>query len=186
MGNTATLFQGLWLAWIVYWLISARGTKRTASRPKLRFAYIWLLVILAWAVAAHLHPHFFSRRLFPPDGIRAPVCLAVAALGLGFSIWARRVLGSNWSSTPVIKEGHELIRVGPYRWVRHPIYTGLLVALAATFAARGHVGDACLLALVILGLVWKLRIEESLMMQNFPEAYPEYRKQTKALIPFVI
>ena len=84
------------------------------------------------------------------------------------------------------KQNHELIRTGPYRIVRHPIYTGLLVMVVGTAMRIGQLRGVVSLALVTIGFWIKLRQEERLMMRHFPEAYPVYRREVKALIPFVI
>jgi protein-S-isoprenylcysteine O-methyltransferase Ste14 len=96
------------------------------------------------------------------------------------------VLGRNWSSTVVIKVGHELVQRGPYRYVRHPIYTGMILMFAANVILAGRVGGILGLLLFAYGFVIKLLREERLMMQQFPSSYPEYMKRTKRLVPYVI
>ena len=97
-----------------------------------------------------------------------------------------RSLAGNWSSNVTFKQGHELVRSGPYRFVRHPIYSGLLIMFVGTalHVARLH----CWLAVpvVVLGFLIKLRQEEALLLRHFPEAYPAYCRQVKALVPYVI
>ena len=109
----------------------------------------------------------------------------LVGVGLMFSIWARRHLGMNWSATITLKEGHVLVRSGPYRWVRHPIYTGLLLALLGTALSRN---DWCALlgfALVTAALVRKLSIEERWMLSAFEDEYRQYKAHVPALIPFL-
>lgn len=110
----------------------------------------------------------------------------VCVLGLYVTIWARRTLAGNWSSNVTFKQGHELVKAGPYRFVRHPIYTGLLVMCLGSAIEIGRLH--CFLSLVVVGLgFWiKLKQEESLMLRHFPVEYPVYQKQVKALVPFVI
>jgi protein-S-isoprenylcysteine O-methyltransferase Ste14 len=112
--------------------------------------------------------------------------LALTILGCGFAIWARVTLGSNWSGLPNVKREHELIVKGPYKLVRHPIYSGLLLALAGTAIADGR--SVWVLSLVLLAASYavKMRQEEQLMMQTFPQDYPAYRRRVKALIPGVL
>src|SRR6185436_17634885 len=102
------------------------------------------------------------------------------------AIWARTVLGGNWSSSVTFKENHELIERGPYRLVRHPIYTGILTMTLGTAIVAGRV--AAWLGLVFFFvLLWlKSRKEEELLTKHFPEAYPAYKARTKALIPFLL
>jgi protein-S-isoprenylcysteine O-methyltransferase Ste14 len=116
---------------------------------------------------------------------RFAIGLALTILGLGFAVWARVHLGRFWSGMVTLKKDHELIRSGPYAFVRHPIYTGLLTAAAGTALARGTL--AALLALGLIGVAcWlKIRAEEKLLTNHFGDAYRDYRRQVAALIPFM-
>ncbi len=111
---------------------------------------------------------------------------ALTLCGALFAAWARLTLGTNWSGRPSVKAGHELIVTGPYALVRHPIYTGLLLGLAGTALAVGEWRAILGLVTILLAFAAKMKQEERLMMQTFPEAYPRYRKRVKALIPGVI
>jgi protein-S-isoprenylcysteine O-methyltransferase len=110
----------------------------------------------------------------------------VCVLGLYVTIWARWTLAGNWSSDVTFKQGHELVKTGPYRFVRHPIYTGLQVMCLGSAIEIGRL--RCFLAILVVGIgFWiKLKQEERLMLRHFPDEYPAYRKQVKALVPFVI
>jgi protein-S-isoprenylcysteine O-methyltransferase Ste14 len=142
-----------------------------------------MLVALLMAAPAWLPPPLTRR--FLPAGPALPMFGAVlVAAGLGFSVWARRHLGRNWSSSVVVKEDHALIRSGPYAHVRHPIYTGLLLALLGTVLAIGEWRGLAALALALLAFAWKSRAEEGRMRETFPE-YEQYRRETASLIPFV-
>lgn len=112
--------------------------------------------------------------------------LAVTLLGCSLAVWARIILGLNWSGRPSVQAGHELITTGPYRLARHPIYTGFLTALAGTVVVVGLWRALAGFAVLVLVFLLKIRQEETLMMQTFPEAYPRYRQQVKALIPGVL
>jgi protein-S-isoprenylcysteine O-methyltransferase Ste14 len=116
---------------------------------------------------------------------RFVIGLALTILGLGFAVWARVHLGRFWSGMVTLKKDHELIRSGPYAFVRHPIYTGLLTAAAGTALARGTL--AALMALGLVGVAcWlKIRAEEKLLTNHFGDAYRDYRRQVAALIPFM-
>ena len=126
-----------------------------------------------------------AARFLPVTAIWPRIGLALTILGLGFAVWARIHLGRFWSGAVTLKENHELIRSGPYAFVRHPIYTGLLTAAAGTALARGTL--AALLGLVAIGVAcWlKIRAEEKLLTNHFGDTYLEYRRQVPALIPFV-
>ena len=110
-------------------------------------------------------------------------CIVVA--GLAFTVWARIHLGRNWSGTVTLKYGHELVRSGPYRIVRHPIYTGLLVAFAGSAIARGEWRGIVAVFIAFAALWRKLRLEERWMVETFGNEYLEYRAGVAALILFV-
>ena len=111
---------------------------------------------------------------------------ALTLAGIAFTIWARVLLGGNWSGGVTLKHDHELVIDGPYRWVRHPIYTGLLVALAGTALALGEWRGLLALAIAAAALWRKLGLEEALMRGQFGDAYAHYAERVPALIPFVL
>jgi protein-S-isoprenylcysteine O-methyltransferase Ste14 len=110
---------------------------------------------------------------------------ALLAAGLGFAVWARVHLGRNWSGTVSVKEDHELIRSGPYAYVRHPIYTGILAAVLGTAIASGTVRALIGLVIIAAALVRKSHIEERFMRETFPGQYERYSAEVPALIPFL-
>ncbi len=178
---------GCWLAWLALWIVMALFAKRTIERT----ARGWSLassVVLGGVVATFRFQHALSvhQQLYRPTITIGIAAGAVVAGGLAFTAWACFVLGGNWSGDVVFKEGHELIESGPYRFVRHPIYTGLLAMVLGTAidlaSLYGFVGFVLTTA-----LLWgKLRREEQLMSAHFPEAYAAYRRRTRALIPFLV
>jgi protein-S-isoprenylcysteine O-methyltransferase Ste14 len=95
-------------------------------------------------------------------------------------------LGTNWSGTVTIKQDHELITGGPYRFVRHPIYSGLLLAFIGTALARGEWRGVLAVALTFVAFWRKLRIEEQWMRQQFGVAYEEYARRVAALAPHIL
>jgi protein-S-isoprenylcysteine O-methyltransferase Ste14 len=113
------------------------------------------------------------------------VGLVLTVLGLLLAIWARVVLGGNWSGSVTFKEDHELIVRGPYALVRHPIYTALLLMYLGTELAIGTVGGLVGWPIFFLSFWIKFRQEEALMIAHFGEQYSVYRKRVRALIPFV-
>jgi protein-S-isoprenylcysteine O-methyltransferase Ste14 len=104
-------------------------------------------------------------------------------LGAAIAIWARIILGQNWSARVTLKVGHELIRSGPYRYVRHPIYTGMLLAMIGTAMVAGEWRGAAAVALSIIAFCLKAQREEQFMVTEFGETYHEYRSQTGFLVP---
>jgi protein-S-isoprenylcysteine O-methyltransferase Ste14 len=109
----------------------------------------------------------------------------LAITGLAVLLWARVTLGSNWSGSVVFKENHELVTRGPYAFVRHPIYTGLLTMVLGDVIFSGVVGGIVWFVILFMLLWLKSRAEESLMTRHFPAEYPAYRGRVKALVPFV-
>jgi protein-S-isoprenylcysteine O-methyltransferase Ste14 len=187
-GHAALIVIGLlWLAWLVYWLVSARGAKMTLWRePRLseiRHRWpIWVAVLLF--VAPRWLPPILDRRFLPPSEILPAVGILIVAAGLGFSIWARVHLGRNWSGSVTVKENHTLVTSGPYARIRHPIYTGILLAFLGTALAVGEWRALLALILVFVALIIKSRTEEERMCATFPH-YDDYRRRTAALVPFV-
>jgi len=181
------LIPGMWIAWCLYWVISARGTKRTVRRESWvsRISHVLPLIIGILLVALpHIPSALFATRILPRTFVTYWVGVTLTFLGLAFAVWARRHIGSNWSGTVTVKENHALVRTGPYAWVRHPIYTGLLLAILGTAVARGELRGVWALALCTIAFVSKLRIEERWMRQEFGEEYARYSASVPALIPF--
>jgi protein-S-isoprenylcysteine O-methyltransferase Ste14 len=180
-------FGALWGGWLLFWLVSARGNKRTVTRTSPLWRFIALAAVLVGWLGWRQFPEYFDQPLLPPSAAWGYIGLVLTACGLGFAIWARRVLGTNWSAMPSIKTDHELIQRGPYRLVRHPIYTGLLLAVSGSCLAPGRVGvgNLCVVGMAAVLLIVKLKAEEALLSRQFPEAYLQYRRRVKALIPFL-
>jgi protein-S-isoprenylcysteine O-methyltransferase Ste14 len=177
----------LWWGWGLYWMLAALRTKATRRREPLasRLAH-GLPLALGAALLAWPQPRWsaLARSLWPPSLAASWIGVALVIAGLGFAIWARVHLGGNWSGTVTIKQGHELIRSGPYAYVRHPIYTGLITALLGTAVASGTVHAAVGLAVIAVAFVRISRSEEEFMRETFPGEYPRYSAEVPALIPF--
>jgi protein-S-isoprenylcysteine O-methyltransferase Ste14 len=131
-------------------------------------------------------PGVLGERFLPDAPATFWAGFAIVALGLGFTVWARVVLGRNWSGIVTVKQDHELVTEGPYRWVRHPIYTGLVVAFAGSATARGEWRGVLAVLIVFVALWRKLTLEERWMIETFGDAYLRYREKVRALIPFVL
>ncbi len=183
------LFPSLWLVFIAVWIAMARGGKTVAERESLssRLSHYAPLVVAVYLfVAPHVHMPVLKDRFAPLSLALVQLGAALTFVGLAFAVWARIWIAGNWSSDVTLKHDHELIVDGPYRWVRHPIYTGILIALAGTGLAVGEWRVA--LAIVLAGAAYwrKLTIEEGVMRRQFGDAYIRYAERTPALIPFVL
>jgi protein-S-isoprenylcysteine O-methyltransferase Ste14 len=176
----------LWLILFAYWVYSAGGNKATVYRINPVWRALSVLGIVGLFILFEAFPRSFRHHLYFPTESDEAAGIAVCAAGVAFAIWARHTLGRNWSGTPTIKEGHELIETGPYRYVRHPIYTGILIGMVGSGIGSGQAKHLLIIGTALVILWTKLRIEESLMLRQFPQTYPEYMKRTKALIPFVL
>ena len=182
------LIPAMWLCWGMYWWILSRTAKATARKESLssRVTYILPLALAVYLLMARDIPIEILRHRFFP---RAPWTFALGstltAAGVLFTVWARRHIGTNWSATVTIKEGHELVTTGPYAIVRHPIYAGLLLALVGTALAIAEWRAILAIALALVSFVRKLRLEERWMRQQFGESYRVYCQRTDALVPFV-
>jgi protein-S-isoprenylcysteine O-methyltransferase Ste14 len=187
--NTATLFpiaKCLWMVFFLYWAISAlsskvakkteSGAERVQRMLPLAVAYLLLFyrgTSLGW----------LGKRFVPDSSAAAVIGLSLTAAGVAFAIWARWHLGANWSAIVSIREQHELIRSGPYRRVRHPIYTGMLLAMAGTALVLGEVRGLLAFAITLLAFYWKARKEEAWLTSEFGEDFNVHAHQTGMFLP---
>ncbi len=177
----------LWLGWLLFWWLSARNVKPTLRQERLGSHILHRLPLvlagLVYISPAWL-PSILRRRFIPPGNLPPAAGVLLVVAGLGYSVWARVHLGRNWSANVVVKQDHALIRSGPYRHLRHPIYSGLLLAFLGMALAYGEWRGLVALGLVLAAFVLKSRREEAFMRETFPE-YAAYQRETRALIPFV-
>jgi len=178
-----------WIIFILVWLLGAVSTKRTIYRESsAERARYWLVLVIGYFLvvkSSSLPPPFdwlVVLRTTPSAWVGAFLCVS----GLVFAIWARVILGRNWSGVITLKEEHELIERGPYRVVRHPIYTGILAMFAGTAIASGYFGGFLGLCLVSVSFWLKLKREEDLMLKHFPGKYAIYQRRVKRIIPFLV
>jgi protein-S-isoprenylcysteine O-methyltransferase Ste14 len=179
------LIIACWVSLGLYWNVSARSIKSAAERQssaaKLARMPVWLGFVLF--LAAWLHPFgvVVIRRTVFSDSVGVAIC----ALGLIVAIGSRNALGAEWSRDVELKQSHKLVQRGPYRFMRHPIYTGHLLMGLGTAIASGLLVAFAALALFVAGFWIKLNQEERLLLRSFPDEYPAYKARVKALIPYV-
>jgi protein-S-isoprenylcysteine O-methyltransferase Ste14 len=175
----------IWIVFWLYWIISARSAKRSSGKPA-KFVTIQVVGALIVVILVRLVLDFTGHG--SATNVRNPVLqgvgLVILLLGMAFAIWARVCLGTNWGMPMTRRADPELVRTGPYRYVRHPIYSGWLLGIVGMVVA---VNVYWLVLLVLVGafLTYSAMREERDMVQTFPDTYPDYKRSTKMLVPFV-
>ena len=189
MPSTADAFQissKIWFVWCIVWLLMAAWSKPSKRRefPWQRLEHVIPLVIGFLLIYNHRFAwNFLADRLIPQNDAVTIIGLLLTLGGLIFAVWARIALGANWSGTVTIKSGHNLIRRGPYRWIRHPIYTGILLSFLGTILLQGEVRAFLGFVFVLLALYRKAIREERFLSEEFGEGFAEHAKQTGMFLP---
>jgi protein-S-isoprenylcysteine O-methyltransferase Ste14 len=176
----------LWMLFGLYWLVSALKRKRTKQRESWgqRLGYVLPLLAAFYLLdRPEARYGWLSERFVPWSPAVEWGGVFLTAAGVAIAFWARWHLGTNWSGTVTLKEGHELIRTGPYRAIRHPIYTGILLALLGTVLAIGEIRGLLAVAITWLSFYIKARREESFLRQEFGERFDEHLKHTGMFLP---
>lgn len=181
----------VWVAWLLFWAVMSFSGKHTVRRESRgsRLSHMLPMCLAACLLIArdfHGWVAFLSRDMLPYRPAFYAIGVAMVIAGLAYAVWARLHLGRNWSASVQVKDDHELVRTGPYRWVRHPIYTGMLIGLLGTMVAFDE-WRALLALVIVFGSIWfKLKREERWMLETFGDAYADYRRHSRALIPFLL
>ena len=173
-----------WAVFLVVWVVTAMFVKRTVERSLGWARLVALAVVAGVYVVARSIPGM-NLRLWPRSDAVGIAAVLLAIIGLATTLWARAALGRNWSGTIAFKQDHELIQSGPYAWVRHPIYSGLLLMFLGTAVESARPAGFVFLAAAFVVFVLKSQAEEQLMLRHFPDAYAQYRRRVRALIPGV-
>jgi protein-S-isoprenylcysteine O-methyltransferase Ste14 len=178
----------LWLAFFIYWIVAAFTAKKTVRSPRQRVRIV-IRLIIAFGI-------FFFLRLRTPGGKPLKLInfeghpglewlgLIVCIAGFALAIWARVYLGHNWGMPMSVKEKPELVTTGPYRFIRHPIYAGFLLASLGSVFTVGLIWivPSCFF---LAYFIYSSYQEDKLMASEFPQTYPVYKKRTKRLVPFI-
>lgn len=170
-----------WIVFWLYWLLAATQAKpghgRWTRHAGVRVAVVVVVVFLVRGLG--FRPHSATS-----DPVLAGIGVALFVLGLVLAVWARLYIGSNWGTPMSRKDEPELVTTGPYRRVRHPIYSGLILAMIGTALAVTVYG---LIAVAVLAayFIYSATREEAYLAGEFPSAYPAYKRSTKMLVPFV-
>jgi protein-S-isoprenylcysteine O-methyltransferase Ste14 len=177
-----------WLAFWVYWLVASLSAKASRGRwGRFVGARVILIVVAVylirsrWGGSGGLRA---GRNASLADPLLEGIGLALWAAGLGLAIWARLYIGRNWGMPMTRRQEPDLVTTGPYRFIRHPIYTGILLALIGTAIATTLFG-LIVVAILAVYFIFSATREEKFLAGEFPDAYPDYKARTKMLVPFV-
>jgi protein-S-isoprenylcysteine O-methyltransferase Ste14 len=178
----------IWMVLCIYWTLSALRTKPAKSRESVgqQLGYLFPLTFgFTLLFNSRAHYSWLGMR-FAPDTIVVGVTgVILTAAGVALAMWSRSVLGENWSAIASIREDHELIRVGPYRTIRHPIYTGMLLGLLGTVLVVGEVRGLLALVMTWIGFYLKARKEEAFLSREFGAGFEAHTKYTGMFLPRV-
>lgn len=182
MGTVKIAFATGWAVFWLYWLLAAFSMKRghVPWGRELRIRALLVVVILVL-----IRVGAFRSDRVTADHWRAGLGLFLFVVGLSFAVWARLNIGRNWGTPMTRKDEPELVTSGPYRLVRHPIYSGILLAGVGTAVGLNWFW---LVTVLLAGIyfIYSATVEEQYMTERFPEAYPDYKRSTKLLVPFVL
>ena len=181
-----TLVTEAWIVLMLYWAFSALRVKQMKyiAPASVRFVQLIFLVpgcILLFKERSRVG--MLHMQVLPSAPAIIWIGVGIAWLGIAFAIWARYVLGGNWSSAVAIREGHELIRSGPYRVIRHPIYTGIIIGGWGTAVVAGQLGAFIGVILITLGFAYKGNQEELRLHATFGDAWLAHRRRTGMFLP---
>jgi protein-S-isoprenylcysteine O-methyltransferase Ste14 len=183
-----TILTVLWIIFIAYWIYSAVSSKKTIRNNnfyrglvfRIGVAFV-IYLFIRYTPGATGSLAYVPSLHYPALGL---IGVLIALVGIALAIWARVYLGTNWGMPMSLKENAELVTTGPYAYIRNPIYTGVLLAMLGSVCV---IGLFWLLVFVVASgyFIYSSLQEEKIMMKEFPSTYPEYKKRTKMLIPFV-
>jgi len=178
----------LWLVLAAIWLfglLTAKPVTRRQSWGSRLLEVALSLLAFCLVFSQYFRSGWLAQRFLPSSALAGQIGLLVTFLGVAFATWARLQLGGNWSSSVTIKQGHTLVRRGPYTIVRHPIYTGLLLAILGVAIIVGEYRGLFGVGVLFLAYWLKSSREERFMLEQFDGEYRLYQGQVKALIPYI-
>jgi protein-S-isoprenylcysteine O-methyltransferase Ste14 len=178
----------LWIAIFVLWAITGITSKQTMqfkSEVASRIA-VWIVWLAWWLLLTHgFGIEILAYRFVANTTSASYAGLVITVAGLALAVWARFQIGRNWSGMIEVKQGHMLMCTGPYAIVRHPIYSGFMLATLGTAIAFGEISGLLSFVMILIAWGYKSRLEETAMVEYFGTEYQDYRREVKGLIPFV-
>jgi protein-S-isoprenylcysteine O-methyltransferase Ste14 len=184
--DAGDLMRDAWIVFAVYWLVAAlRRNPAKKREPALEWLARFLMMAIAFLLLYKPNPRWgrLNDRFIPYIPWVRALGAALAAAGIAFAIWARHHIGRYWSGSVSLRADHQLIRTGPYSQIRHPIYTGILVALAGTVLVIGCDRGLVAFAIILAGFIWKSKREEKLLAGEFGPAFEEHKRLTGFFLP---
>jgi protein-S-isoprenylcysteine O-methyltransferase Ste14 len=188
--STLKISWSLWAVWYAYWIISARRRIRSAGEVQVkresaagRAGYLLLMIVGLVLLFWRMRLPYLGTRLWPSSGIWASVGLTVEVMGMALAFWARYTLRANWTGRITTAGSQQLVVTGPYKLVRHPIYTGGLLAILGSAIVAGVSSALLGFGLTLIGIWIKLQREEAALREHFGSAYEEYSQRVSAVVP---
>ena len=177
----------LFVVWLFGYAARVRGSRIARARSHLTLQVpAACLLISCFALMFNAHAYRLRMQVTPDSDLLGMIGDALVLAGVGFAVWARVVLGHNWSGlVMMVRDGHQLVQTGPYAIVRHPIYTGLFFAILGTTLTLGTLASWIAVASGLAGILIRVDVEERLMATEFGDAHAAYRERTRKLIPFL-
>jgi protein-S-isoprenylcysteine O-methyltransferase Ste14 len=175
------IFIGVWVAY------SLEAKKNIQANGRKRYSFVRLVMITSIIILVFTIKNFrglANYHLLPVNNFMQTMGVLICAAGIAFAVWARMHIGKNWGMPMSLKEKPDLIMTGPYSFIRHPIYTGLLMAMFGSMVTAGFTWLIWLI-LFIPYFVYSAKKEEKVLLVQFPQEYADYMKRTKMLIPFI-
>jgi len=185
------IIAGIWIIFMAFLYIPALLVSAPVEQRSFRYVQRSVIIVIIVVVLIIILTRYESStlifRIIPDSPLTGITGIVLTIAGLGFSTWARLHLGKYWSSMVMIKVGHRIIKTGPYRIVRNPMYTGIFIAFLGAAIAIGE-----LVAFVALGIgiasIWvKIKAEEEILLEKFGEEYLQYKRDVRAaIIPWIV
>jgi protein-S-isoprenylcysteine O-methyltransferase Ste14 len=172
----------LMAVWALLWFGMKRAKKLETPWEMMQHA---LPVMLGFWLLFGKRGNWLSTQLWPETAVVLWIGVALTAVGVAISIWARTTLGANWSGIVTLKRDHQLIRAGLYRWIRHPIYTGILLAFLGTALIQAELRGCLGFAIVLASFYFKARREETFLRQEFGDQFQEHLRHTGMFLPSI-